>query len=289
MPERQSSSRRQIPNWLALIIIALLIGAVGWGLWKFVWQTAVPQAEVVKLDPNAAGGRGGRNWAEREARMAERRAEQEREAARRALGSVFRNSAGTIRGTRKEMRLTGWQESGKMNVRVDYLDELRQNWLSQEQWQVFYLASRILDTKAMADYIELTAEQRQKLRSRPIVPILTDAERKQLEDLVAAWDKANTAVGKATAAEKAAAIAAMQAAQEKLLASLAQIGTAHLEETKAAMVARVEAISSTLTPQQIDKAKQWTPRMAPPATRPSATTTIQPARPAPAPSGVTSR
>lgn len=282
MTETRPTRRGEMPKWLAGVIIAIIVALAGY--WGYHQLTTERGGEVVVV--NERGGGGGRfQRGARDAR-AQRQPPQP--------STKVTKSGGIIYVQADPMRLRARpQGNGKYVLDADYEGDVRYGFLGPK-WQMLFIVSKLDKDPAMARHIGLTDAQTAKLAYQPVYPELTAAEKTLIAGLVGEWERVVNALAKTDRSkreERAKLDAARQAAENKLIEAVKAAGAAHLQETKTRFVQQVEAYSNVLTPEQIEKARTYTP---PPATRPTPTLRRNPAparqpSPAPAPTQATTR
>jgi hypothetical protein len=227
-----TSSRFRLPLWLAIPVLALIVAASAFFVYKYLWKrdnTQSGDAVVLSDEGIRAAGRGPRF-----ARQTEPSA-----AAAWGLGEypegVSKYPRGTIIARRGPAYLR--YDPAAKSLRVDYLSSTRRQWITRQQWDLHDIAYRVTETRALAEHMKATEAQKEKLRALTYNLPITSAEQSTLVTQIQAWDKA--------------AGAARDTAGATLLMTLYQVATAHLEPTKSAMVRRVEQIPTILSPEQI--------------------------------------
>ena len=153
---------------------------------------------------------------------------------RRGTTSVTIRKGNTI--ARAYVDKSGWTISS-----FDYVFEVRQSWVTPDQWQLHRLAQRVVSESSLAQRLNVTPEQMQSLKSLNYETSLGAAEQKNICSLIAAWDKANTQT--------------KEAAGLKVLEAVGAAGNQHLSAAKDAMIQRVKQIPTILTASQISQAK----------------------------------
>jgi hypothetical protein len=123
-------------------------------------------------------------------------------------------------------------------------------------------ARRLLLDANLAKQVQLSDEQRKKLREVQFAPGLSivEQDRSRLIALAFAW-------------QQAAAGAARTAAEANLVAAMKDVGVRSVEPSKQAIIKSVEQVKVILTPQQLEQLQQAdgkTPIKPKPATQPAA-------------------
>ncbi|MCY2953997.1 MAG: hypothetical protein NTU53_18805 [Planctomycetota bacterium] len=234
MTEMVTRRRLSMPMWLATVIVLLAMGGGGWFVYRYITaEKTTPDTMVV--------GQGmpygpPRSAVEARPSLASRFGFGGPEEGITARGA----GAWTVRRGDAVMRAS--LEKGTYNITsFDYVYSAKQAWATAAQWDLHRLAVRVIDDSGLAQRLGVTADQKKQLAGLTYAAVITDADRKTLAGLLVKRDK-TTGVAKETVGKE-------------LLAAVAAVGSAHLAETKAAMVKRVAGIPKVLTSQQIEQAK----------------------------------
>jgi hypothetical protein len=246
MTQMATERRLSIPVWLAVVIVLLAVSGGGWFVHRQITGNTPSSDEVVVGQgvPYAFGAPRSRV----EARPGF--------AARWGFGGPAegidrRGNSLTVR--RGDAILRAYRGKNAFAVsKLEYTYSVRQAWVNPAQWDLHRLAERVVDDSSFAMRLAVSDQQKKQLRALTCDAPITDAQRQTLNTLIAEWDKAQQP--------------AKDAAGTKLLTTLAEVGAAHLAQTKSAMLTRVQEIPRILTSQQIEQAQTPAPT---PATRPA--------------------
>jgi len=228
----------------AAVLIVLLLAAGAYFVWRLGWDVGTTGQQTVVIDQT--------------------------ERPRYNSQGLFKDPDGTIRGRAGDVILRAYPRSaGGYAIRVDFAPETRQSWVTPQQYDLHNQAVRILSYTRLAEYVQLSAEQRKELLALSADVPLSDEQRQRLESLISAWDKAD---GRAKGDARA-----------EVLKALLEVGSTLRDATRQAMQHRVSRIPSILTEEQLAKARKWTPSLIPalPTSRPAAagSTATRPAVP----------
>jgi hypothetical protein len=237
---------RKTPAWVNMTIVAMVLLAGAWAVWQFAFKSptaiAKPRTETL-ANKNAIRGAG------RLAMANQPRPERQP----KNMDELRVSSTGDVRGRRGDLVFNvskGTKGFGKV-----YLDSARRdNWVTQAEYKLHLLSYRLANTPKMAQAVGITDDQKAKLNALPYNIVLADAEETSLKAVFTEWsaDQKNEAV------------------KAKVYAALDEIAKVHLPQLETSFKARVKAIPTILTAEQIAKANEWAnPPKAAPATRPA--------------------
>jgi hypothetical protein len=224
------SRRNRIPVWAAGLVILLVAGGGVWWVYKMVFASKdKPTADVMELEGQYGGyGRRGNGG------QPNRSLAQVWGLGRYSQG-VTRQPSGAVVACQGDAYARGYMATkGNYNITFDYV--ARDAWVTPEQFRLHML---MRDESSYAR-LGLSDDQKKKLAALSYTVTLTAAERKTLEELIRQWDSIKDP-------------SARTSATASLLAAVARTGDAHLAETKAAMLKRVQGIEQILTSQQLDQ------------------------------------
>jgi len=264
MDEATRVPHKPPPMWVNALIALFLLGLGGWLTYEFLLKPpARPQVEIVEFDSGPAGIAGRQSGAARQ-RAAAATTEP---AVRRGADPTSRPLAGgrsaaprradTSNDVRPGVERRGLggaiyarrgpgyavATDNARSIAFDYVESVRNSWITPAQAELHRLAQRSVDTPSVAEVVKLSDEQKQKLQALPHLPQLTQEQQKLLATLFTNWIRARTAAARAEA-------------EAPLLEAVERIGNEHLEATRAAMIRRVQEIPKIMSSEQLAAARQ---------------------------------
>lgn len=243
----KQSRQPRTPAWVNMTIIGLIVVAGAWAVWHFGFKSpstiARPRTETLATPSKLRGRPEARQVMANQPRREQRNNDELRV-----------SKAGDVRGRRGELVVSVTKDKNGWG-RI-YLDAAgRHRWVSDPETALHLLAYRLANTPKMAQAVKLTPDQKVRLEALPYNIALSPAEETNLKAVLTAWvAKPDDDAGKA-----------------KVYAVLDEVAKAHLPKLEAAYKARVKAIPTILTAEQIAAAKDWAnPKAAAtPSTRPA--------------------
>lgn len=234
-------TRFRLPLWLAIPLVTLIVACSALLVYKYLWKRDHTQTGDLVALPQGGGGfvPGTPRFARPVTNVPPN------PAAAWGIGEYPEGVSTYPRGTiiaRRGPTYLRYNPATK-TLTVDYLASARRQWLNRQQWELHDIAYRVTETRALAEHMKVTDAQKQQLRALAYNLPLTAAEQSTLLTQIETWQKS---VG-----------VARESSASALLMSLQQIGTAHLEQTKAAMLRRAQQISTILTPDQLKLAQTY--------------------------------
>jgi len=244
-----SAEIRRIPPWLAILIVALFLGAAGWFLWTQAGGDKKDDAVVVSSGNNTSVpvGPGGRRGFGRTGPAGPTRGGGFGfpgffgDGVRQMSDGEWRARSGDV-----DLYVTP-QAPGEPTYRAVYRDD--RLLMDDAVRKVLEVRYWIASSPGAGEAMNLTAQQVQQLRAIGGGGMtLSDADRAKIKELWQAWQKADGD--------------AKREAEKTLLSALADMGKSNLEATKQSYAARAERVKTVLTPAQIDEAsqKRWAVR-----------------------------
>jgi hypothetical protein len=278
--------RRGMPNWLAAVLIVLFLGVAGYFAYEYGYKGGRgPGVETVALEGPAARPREG-GWLRslfggnsRNNRPVTDRAGRSRQPRFRSdipEGVSRSNMSRAIYARKGNIAVRGLADdkpSEPWVITIEFLDA--QSWVPREQVNLARTARALTASTRLAEYVQLTAEQKEQLAALQHDAELSAAEKAQFESMMRSWEQSRKDEDR------------QRTIADQILSAVEEAAARHMPEARQRVGARAAQIGKVLTDEQLRKARQGPPPRdrtaqnppAPraPATRPATRPTTLPA------------
>ncbi|MGA2497888.1 MAG: hypothetical protein ABSH20_09110 [Tepidisphaeraceae bacterium] len=256
----QRESQRNTPTWLNAVIVLLVLLVGLWAVYYFTLRK--PPEVVLQSEEVVDGGFGRRAWAPPTSRPYNGANNQRWQGGGGPGGggggggrgnmnmpapsrneAIRRTGSGGIRARYNDVLLSAsYSEArGVRDVDLNYSFDLMERWVSPQDIQLHMMAWRASNISNTGQAVGLTDEQRKKLLDLKYHMTVTPDELAKVGVLLTTWVAAEN---NPPARDKASAA---------ILALMAELGKLHEPATKSLFKARIAAIPTILTTEQLDK------------------------------------
>lgn len=242
-----SSPVRTIPVWLSLLVILLCLGGGGAFVWWYMNGAGFTSRTIIIPREQLEKER-----AERRTETQPRRQQGPRVAVRATDADGIKPDGGnstdanaTNRWTIKSGDASAVVRKAGTRAATFRYSYVRDDLLGPDQFQTMVATWRLARDQAMATAVGLSDEQVSKLRAEaaPIGILISDDDRKKIDDLFNTYLAATTDDARASV-------------DKKTVAALGEIGKRQLDPTKQQLAERVTRIRAILTEEQWAKWKK---------------------------------
>ena len=257
----QSDTDRGTPTWLNAIIVLLVLLIGLWAVWYFALRK--PPEVALQIEEAADNGPGRRMWTPPTSQPFKGAVD------RRGFGgggpnggggggfrgnptppsrdeAIRRNNSGGIRARHNDVVLSATYSAseGVHDVDLNYSFDLMEKWVTPQEIQLHMLAWRASNISNTGTQVGLTNDQRKNLLALKYHMPVTPEQLAKVRDLLTTW----------VAAENSAA--AREKASAAVLAAMAEYGKLHEPATKSLFKARLLAIPTILSSEQLEKLRE---------------------------------